>query len=80
MPRYRISVINKDFASTNAVEFSNIEDARSQAMKGALEIGSDEVAGGKPFFGAEITIEQDDMVIDRIMVSIGQTPLKLTSS
>jgi hypothetical protein len=77
MPLYHTSVINKDFSSSDEMEFTTLEDARAQAMKAALDIGSDEIVRGKSFFGAEITIRQDNMIVDRVMVSIGHTPLKL---
>jgi hypothetical protein len=71
---FEIHVVNSDFHSSNAVDAPSFEDARRLAMKAALQIGTEEVCRGVPFFGAEVTIEADGLQ-ERFLVSIGQSPL-----
>ena len=47
-----------------------------QGIKAALAMGTDEVNAGKPFFGAEITIEDGAEMLSRFVVSVGASPLK----
>ena len=75
MPTFRIYVINSDFESSNHVDASDFHNARSQALRAALQIGVDEVCQGKHFFGAEIRVELDGKT-ERFMVGMGQTPLQ----
>jgi hypothetical protein len=76
MPTYSIHIVNSDFVSTNSFEASSAEAARSEALKGALAIGVEEVSQGKSFFGAEIRIEDGDEVVERMMVAIGASALQ----
>lgn len=76
MPRYSISIVNSDFASSNTVEAPSPEAARCDALKGALQIGSDEIIKGATFFGAEIRIEVDDRVTERLVVAMGASALQ----
>lgn len=70
MPAFSIHIVNSNFVSTNSLDASSAETARSQALKGALQIGADEVSKGNPFFGAEIRIHnEDDEVIERLVAS-----------
>ena len=77
MPLYRITVVNEDFSSSDESEQRDAEQARIEAMKSVLAIGADEIVGGKRFFAAEIKIEEGQRLLDRIVVSIGRSPLKL---
>lgn len=76
VPSYCISVINHTFRASDHYELSSFEDARAQAIKAALEIGSDEVANGTPFFGAEVVVEEGEEILARFVVSIGASSLK----
>lgn len=76
MPTYSIRIINKDFAACEPVDVENEEAARSQGLKGALQIGVEEVCQGKPFFAAEVSIENAEKTIERMMVAIGTSPLQ----
>lgn len=76
MSVYQINVINKEFDASETVDAASPSDAKTQAMKGALEIGVDEVLKGVPFFGAEIRISEGDTTIERMMVAVGVTPLR----
>ena len=76
MPTYRIKVVNRDFTSNEDIDALTPEAARADALRGALNIGIDEICGGKMFFGAEITIQVDDGAPERLMVAIGSSPLQ----
>ena len=75
MTTYKIRVVNSDFESSNEMDAPGTEEARSQALRSALEIGIDEVCKGNPFFGAEVSIELNGDTEKRFMVGIGQSPL-----
>ena len=77
MTTFSINIVNKDFESTNSLDASSPEEARLEALKGALQIGSEEVCKGNPFFAAEIHIQSGDKVIERMAVAIGASTLRL---
>ncbi|MFL6740885.1 MAG: hypothetical protein ACJ8EI_03100 [Sphingomicrobium sp.] len=76
MPPFRISVINQHSASSDEHHLSTEEEAEREAIKAALQIGTDEVIKGKPFFGAEAKVERDGQLVGRFVVSIGVSPLR----
>lgn len=76
MPTFHICIVNSDFESSNECEAANQEDARTHALRAALNIGVDEVCKGSPFFGAEVRIKVDGDVKERFMVGMGQSPLR----
>lgn len=76
MPTYRISIVNRDFTATEDIEAADANAARRQALRGALNIGTDEVCDGKSFFGAEITIQADRAAPERLMLAIGTSSLR----
>jgi len=75
MPKYRISIVNKNFRASDEHELPSHEAAVKEALKGALQIGADEVCGGEQFFGAEVGIECDGEVFERLVIAIGASPL-----
>ena len=75
MAGYRIHVIDHDFTATEEIQASDLAAARVHALKGALSIGTDEVCSGKPFFGAEISIECEGAKPERMLIAIGTSPL-----
>ena len=76
MPTFSIHVVNSDFTSSNSVDAASPEAARSEALMGALQIGVEEIRKGVPFFGAEIRIQNEDEVVERMMVAIGASTLQ----
>ena len=74
MPTFRIRLTNKDFAASEELEAPTPEAARTNALRGALQIGTDEICAGKMFFGAEVCIECDGET-ERLLVAIGASPL-----
>jgi hypothetical protein len=76
MPKFSISVINSEFAVSNEHDHSTFDAAREEAIRGALQIGTDEIISGKGFFGAEVVIEEGSQVVDRFVVAIGSSPLQ----
>ena len=76
MTTFRISVVNSTFSAAGDHELSSVEAARKQGIRAALAMGADEVNAGKPFFGAEVRIEDDGKTVSRSLVSIGASPLQ----
>jgi hypothetical protein len=75
MPSFHIHIVNSDFAASDELDASSFDDARSQALKATLQIGTDEMCKGIPFFGAEVRIEANGELRQRFLVSMGQSPL-----
>lgn len=75
MPSYRICVINRNFSSSEEIDASNSDAARVQALRGALQIGVDEICEGKMFFAAQISIEGKNKP-ERLVIAIGASPLQ----
>jgi hypothetical protein len=76
MPTFRVTVLNETFESCNQHEASTVSDAYQRAIKGALEIGIEEISKGKSFFGAEVKVESGDVLVGRYVVSVGASPLQ----
>ena len=76
VPAYRITIVNKDFTASEDVEAAGSDVARTEALRGALNIGTDEICEGKMFFGAEITIQGDGKAPEWLMVAIGASSLR----
>ena len=76
MPPFRISVVNHILSATNDQEFPSLEEARKQAIKAAIAIGTDEVTNGKSFFGAEVLVKNGEEMLCRLIVAIGTSPLQ----
>ena len=76
MPTFRIRIINNEFDNSNEIERPSADAVRADALKGALQIGVDEVCNGTPFFGAEIRIEEGDQVVERLVVAVGVSSLR----
>ncbi|HEX5258696.1 MAG TPA: hypothetical protein VFW35_07935 [Sphingomicrobium sp.] len=76
MPTFRITVINQTFSACDEHELPSFEAARMQGIKAALEIGSDEVANGNPFFAAEVLVADGDETLGRFVVSIGASSIQ----
>ncbi len=76
MPAYRITIVNKDFRASEEIEAAGPDAARTEALKGALHIGTDEICEGKTFFGAEVSIEGEGAGPERLMIAIGTSSLQ----
>jgi hypothetical protein len=76
MPTFQIRVINTDYDNSNEIDRPSAQEARAEALKSALQIGVEEVCNGTPFFGAEVRVESDGKVRDRLVVAIGVSPLR----
>lgn len=75
MPSFRITITNRDFNSSSEVEAADASAAHNNGIRGALQIGMDEICKGEPFFAAQVTIERDDDLVDRYMVAMGSSPM-----
>lgn len=76
MAKFRIRVTNTEFDDSNEIEQPSADKARAYALKGALQVGVDEVCNGTPFFCAEIRIENGDELLERLVVALGVSPLR----
>lgn len=77
MPTFTISIVNETFAESNDHDITSIDTAKASALRGALEIGVDEIVAGKQFFGAEVKVETANQSIARFVVSVGASPLAI---
>ena len=75
MPSFRIMVINETFESAIEQELADMDEAKASALKGALELGVEQILAGKTFFGAEVVVA-DAQVRERFLLSIGTSALK----
>lgn len=75
MPKFRITVANKDFNSTSEIAAVDANAAHSRAIRGALEIGLDEICAGEPLFAAQVSIEHDGAMVDKQVIAIGSSPM-----
>jgi hypothetical protein len=75
MQTYRIRITNADFESSCEANAHNRDAARSEALRAALQIGTDEICEGQPFFGAEVQIENEHAPTERLLIAIGASPL-----
>ena len=80
MPKFRISVVNETFNSSNQQEAATLSDAQQRAIQSALEIGVEEVSKGKPFFAAEVQVENGGELVSRFVVSMGCSPLQMAQA
>jgi hypothetical protein len=76
MPLFTIRITNSDFDTKDEYEHPDLETAKEQALKGALQMGADEVVSGHPFFGAEVCVTQGGEQRARFVVSVGASPLQ----
>ena len=76
MANFCIRVTNQSFESQNEHDVPTLEEASAAAIKGALQIGADEIDLANPFFAAEIRIERDGEHLARYVVSLGVSPLR----
>ena len=75
MPKYLISLHNDEFRAENEEEHLDAAAAAQEAIRGALEVGVEQVLLGKRFFGAQVTVA-DGNSRERFVVSVGASPLK----
>ena len=75
MPKYLVRVVNDEFRAENEEEHPDAAAAAEQAIRGALEVGVEQILLGKRFFGAEVTIA-DGNSRERFVVSMGASPIK----
>lgn len=75
MPKYLISVVNDEFRVENDMEHGDSNAASKEAIKGALEVGVEQVLSGKQFFGAEVMVS-DGNSCERFVIAVGASPLK----
>jgi hypothetical protein len=72
---FRARIIT-DFESSCGANAFRPEVVREEPLRAALQIGTDEACGGKQFFGAEVTIENQDEPAERLIIAIGASTLR----
>ncbi|MFL6776824.1 MAG: hypothetical protein ACJ8FN_10580 [Sphingomicrobium sp.] len=77
MPTYRICILNEDFCATDDHTCPDEKSAAKQALRGALDIGTDQIVAGKQFFGAEVTVESGNERVGHFVVAVGKSSLKV---
>ena len=75
MPTFQIRIVNSDFNDCSETDASDADEAKSIALKGALQIGTDEIRQGAAFFGAEVSVILDGETLNRTVVAIGASSL-----
>jgi hypothetical protein len=75
MPTFEIKIINDTFEAANHEELADMEAAKWQALKGALEIGTEKILTGEAVFAAEVIVA-DGSDRQRFVVTIAMSPLR----
>ena len=76
MGTYHVTIVNEHFSSSNEHRCDNVADAWKHAIKGALDIASEQVSHVDPYFGAEIVLDEGEKRVGRYVISVGVSPLK----
>ncbi len=76
MPLYRMHVVNEEFEASDEFEAPDAETAQRAALKGALNIGLEEVTKGKKLFAAEVRVATEGQPPRRFIATVGVSPLK----
>jgi hypothetical protein len=76
MPSFHIHVVNTEYESSNQIDVPDLDHARAGGLKAALEVGAEELCGGAPFFGAEVRLEMDGEVKERMVIAMGTSRLR----
>jgi hypothetical protein len=78
MSTFTITIVNEEFSASEQRECENAPSARTHAVKSALDIAAEQVAAGRPFFAAHVTIREDERdELTHLVVSAGAAPLKM---
>ena len=77
LPPYVIRIVNETFTESAEAELSNLDAAHNYAIKATIDIGTEEVLRGEPFFLADTSVEQGGEVLKRTRVSITTSSLPL---
>lgn len=77
MPNFQITIINEEFSSSNEHKCLDQEAARRHAIQSALAIGAEQVAAGRPFFAAHVSIREEGRALMHLVVSLGAAPLTM---
>lgn len=75
VPKFKVTIENEEFSSCEEYDCADELSARKHAIAGVVAIGGEQIAAGKPFFGAHVRIENGQEQL-RLIVSLGASPLK----
>jgi hypothetical protein len=76
VPTFQIRIVNSDFNDCSEADASDANEAKSIGLKGALQIGTDEIRRGAGFFGAEVSAMLDGETLSRTVVALGASSLQ----
>lgn len=76
METYSVNVLNEHFISEDDIQAKDEPAALKAALRSALAIATEQVAAGKPFFGAVVTLKREEETLSRVVVSVGAAQLK----
>ena len=76
METYSVNVLNEHFVSEDEIQAKDEPAALKAALRSALAIATEQVAAGKPFFGAVVTLKREEETLSRMVVSVGAAQLK----
>lgn len=75
MAIFRICVVNEDFCAIDDHECIDADAAARAALQGGLDIGVGQVMDGKPFFGADVSIHEDQERVRHFTIAIGTSSI-----
>jgi hypothetical protein len=75
MPRYRISLTNSEFESSDEANYPSIQAATKAAIAGGSQVVSDSIAKGALASSVEMEIEEEGRVVARKVVTLSVADL-----
>lgn len=74
MADFRITVSANELLSSGEASAASLEEAKVEALRSTLMIGTDEICRGRSDFSAEVTVSQKGRTVDRhrIVINIEQ--------
>ena len=75
MATYRITITNSEFETTIEQDLADLGAAKAEALKGVLDVASEQVVGGTAFFAAEVTVRGESDTA-RFIVALGVSELQ----
>jgi hypothetical protein len=75
MATYRITITNSEFDTTIEQDLADLSAAKAEALKGVLDVASEQVVEGTAFFAAEVTVSGGNER-SRFIVALGVSELQ----
>lgn len=74
VPTFQITITNSEFDTQIEQDFDDFDQAKKHSLKGVLDVASEQLVAGAPFFGAEVAVT-DGSSSERFLVALGVSPL-----